>query len=210
MKRSKQTANFKYKFTICRFRIGSDWIWWTNYFCQIYDLNVELPKRFWTESKLSCIGPINFWLDQKWIFITEFHFSIRDQSNYDRSKYVLDLYLEGHGIRLKLWKMAFAFYNFVSVVCIIQVRTFYWKHVTFWQGREHSSREVRTVADCAKFRPKNMNLNIQQGLEIGGLEVHGPWRYAVLNWFPNLRPFEKIWPFILLHMNCCISKHMCK
>ena len=68
--------------------------------------------------------------------------------------------VEGQDIRLKLWKMAFAFYNFVSVVCINQVRTFYWKHVTFWQGREHSSREVHTVADCVKFCPKNMNLCI--------------------------------------------------
>ena len=115
--------------------------------------------------------------------------------------------------------MAFAFYNFVSVVCIIQVRTFYWKHVTFWQGREHSSREVRTVADCAKFRPKNMNLFIQQGLEIRGFEVHGPGRYAVLNLFPKhvsyedfdqrpWGPFEKIWPFILLNMKVLSLEHI--
>ena len=121
--------------------------------------------------------------------------------------------------RLKLWKMAFTFNNFVSVVCIIQVRTFYWKHVTFWQGRENSSREVRTVADCAKFRPKNKNLFIQQGLEIRGLQFHGPWTYAVLNWFPkhlsytdfDQRPwrlFEKIWHLILLNMKVLCLEHI--
>ena len=26
---------------------------------------------------------------------------------------------------------------------------------------------------------------IQQGLEIHGLEEHGPWRYTVFNWFPK-------------------------
>ena len=26
---------------------------------------------------------------------------------------------------------------------------------------------------------------IQQGLEIHGLEEHGPWRYTVFNWIPK-------------------------
>ena len=27
--------------------------------------------------------------------------------------------------------------------------------------------------------------NVQQGLEIHGLEKRGPWRYMVFNWFPK-------------------------
>ena len=31
-------------------------------------------------------------------------------------------------------------------------------------------------------RPRNEKNKVQQGLEIHGLEEHGPWRYTVFNW----------------------------
>ena len=35
---------------------------------------------------------------------------------------------------------------------------------------------------CVHFKPNN---SLQQGLEIHGLEEHGPWRYTVSNWIPK-------------------------
>ena len=34
-------------------------------------------------------------------------------------------------------------------------------------------------------RHRERQMYLQQGLEIHGLEEHGPWRYTVFNWFPK-------------------------
>ena len=35
------------------------------------------------------------------------------------------------------------------------------------------------------YLTKYSQYDIQQGLEIHGLEKHGPWRYTVFNWIPK-------------------------
>ena len=48
-----------------------------------------------------------------------------------------------------------------------------WKYFHLETSRRHTVRYFIT------------KITVQQGLEIHGLEEHGPWRYTVFNWIPK-------------------------
>ena len=55
----------------------------------------------------------------------------------------------------------------------------------------------------------NLHLDIQQGIEIHGLEECGPWRYTVLNWIPKKLEIHRFWPKALkMHGFILVSKHL--
>ena len=66
----------------------------------------------------------------------------------------------------------------------VRARTHVGAAIFVQSGAEGALKICVGVHTCIKYLKINTNL-VQQGLEIHGLEEHGPWRYTVFNWFPK-------------------------